>query len=327
MQAATQVPEAECDFAVLEQAAEWFAVLSADDVSDQERAQWQLWLAESSQHALAWQRVEIISHHFQRIPSGQRHGARQALQGKGQTRRQTLKLMTLLCSAGVLAWSASSAFSWKQWYASYQTRVGEIKDFQLADGSHLCLNTDTAMDVSNEPDRLHLVLYKGEVLVSSTDRNKDSSYPLVLDTAYGALLARDTQFSIYDRGSIGELTVFKGSVQLAPVASASVTIKAGQQVRFTADAISAAQAIEQRRKAWVKGTLLADNMRLGDFVDELARYRTGHLACDPKVADLRIVGAYPLKDTDRVLAALEQSLPVSIRRPLPWWTSISARPA
>lgn len=324
MQAAQQISETECDFAVLEQAAEWFAVLSADDVSDQERVQWQLWLAENPQHAQAWQRVELISRHFQRIPSEQRHGATQALQKKGQTRRQTLKLMTVLCSTGVLVWTTSSQLSWRQWYASYRTRVGEIKDFQLADGSHLWLNTDTAMDVSNEPDRLHLALYKGEAMLS---RGKDAHYPLTLDTTFGALLAKEAQFSVFDRGGFGELAVFNGSVQVAPVASASVTVKAGQQVRFSTDEVSTARVSEQRRQAWIKGMILADDMRLSDFVDELSRYRSGYLACDPDVANLRLVGAYPLKDTERVLTALEQSLPIRINRPLPWWTSISVRPA
>ena len=71
--------------------------------------------------------------------------------------------------------------------------------------------------------------------------------------------------------------------------------------------------------------LLADDMRLGDFVVELSRYRRGYLGCAPQVADLRLVGAFPLADTGRVLRALAETLPVRIHRPLPWWVSIEPR--
>ncbi len=55
---------------------------------------------------------------------------------------------------------------------------------------------------------------------------------------------------------------------------------------------------------------------------ELARYRHGHLAVDPAVAGLPVMGTYPLDDTDRALAMLEAALPVRVRRRLPWWVTL-----
>ncbi|MNT56173.1 fec operon regulator FecR [compost metagenome] len=66
-------------------------------------------------------------------------------------------------------------------------------------------------------------------------------------------------------------------------------------------------------------------MRLGDFIAEVSRYRRGYLACAPEVADLRIVGAYALADTDRVLAALADTLPVRIQATMPWWVTVVPR--
>lgn len=51
----------EFEFATLEQAAEWFAVLRSGAVSDEERQQWHAWLDLREEHRLAWQRVEAIS--------------------------------------------------------------------------------------------------------------------------------------------------------------------------------------------------------------------------------------------------------------------------
>jgi ferric-dicitrate binding protein FerR (iron transport regulator) len=44
--------------------------------------------------------------------------------------------------------------------------------------------------------------------------------------------------------------------------------------------------------------LVLDNVRLGDMVSELNRYRRGHLGVDPDVADLRITGSFPLNNID-----------------------------
>lgn len=58
----------------------------------------------------------------------------------------------------------------------------------------------------------------------------------------------------------------------------------------------------------------ANNTPLGEIIKQLARYRHGYLACDPNVADLRVMGAFPLADTDKSLAMLAQIFPVRIHR-------------
>ena len=45
-------------------------------------------------------------------------------------------------------------------------------------------------------------------------------------------------------------------------------------------------------------------------VSRLARYRPSALRCAPEVADLPISGAFPLRDTERTLAAVVATLPV-----------------
>jgi transmembrane sensor len=60
--------------------------------------------------------------------------------------------------------------------------------------------------------------------------------------------------------------------------------------------------------------LVVNDMPLPDFLAELSRYRTGLLRCAPNAAGLRVSGAYPLADTDRVLNTLTRALPVQLQR-------------
>jgi hypothetical protein len=61
--------------------------------------------------------------------------------------------------------------------------------------------------------------------------------------------------------------------------------------------------------AWTDGLLVARSMPLSDLVAQLSRYRAGHLACDERVAQLRISGVFSLTDTERSLDLLQKTWP------------------
>lgn len=43
---------------------------------------------------------------------------------------------------------------------------------------------------------------------------------------------------------------------------------------------------------------------------------------NPLIASLRVMGTYPLNDTDQVLAMLESALPVRVSRRFDWWVTL-----
>ena len=44
--------------------------------------------------------------------------------------------------------------------------------------------------------------------------------------------------------------------------------------------------------------------------------------CSPDAASLRVVGAFPVADTDQVLAMLQEVLPVRVRRYTRYWINV-----
>ena len=147
-----------------------------------------------------------------------------------------------------------------------------------------------------------------------------------LQTPQGRLRPLGTRFSVREQDGHTLLNVFEGSVEAACGDTDQRRIlSAGQGVLFDRQRLAATQRALPGREAWSKGVLMANDMRLGDFIGELASYRHGHLGIDPQVANLRVMGTYPLQDTDQVLAMLEQVLPVRIERRFAWWTTVVAR--
>ncbi|MBD9400197.1 FecR domain-containing protein [Pseudomonas sp. PDM11] len=307
------------DHAALQQAAEWFAVLADPPVSAQQQRAWQQWLAARPEHAAAWQRVEAISSQFARLPADtRRRAAAQALRSPARSRRQVLGLFAVLGGAGLLA-AAGQGRPWRAWLASERTGTGEIRDLRLVDGSHLWLGSRTAVDIDYSASSRLLRLLQGEILL---DTAKDPR-PLLLDTLHGRLQALGTRFSVREGEGFTQLSVFAGAVRIEPSgARGAQLLQAGQQVRFSADAISTSEPADPARQTWSRGVLMANDRRLGDFIAELADYVPGYLGCDPRVADLRLVGAYPLGDTERILDALAGILPIRVNRRLPWWVTV-----
>ncbi|MGJ7543869.1 FecR domain-containing protein [Variovorax sp. LT1R16] len=318
-------------FEDLQQAADWFAVLQAGSLSEAERLQWQRWLDTGPRQRAAWQRVEAVAGEFAGLAG---LPARRALEGRGAAasarRRTALRALAVAPVAGLVAWLGAGPLPWRGWVAAHRTQTGERREIVLADGSRLWLNTATALDVDFSGSLRRIVLHQGEVLVTSGHDDTHASRPLVVDVPQARLRALGTRFAVRhaEDGDAVRLAVFDGTVEARPTAGGVPrTLAAGQQARVFADRVDAPVPVAPEEDAWTRGMLVADGMRLGDFIAELGRYRPGYLGCAPEVAGLRIVGAYPLADTERILAALQATLPVKVHRPMPWWTVVGAGPA
>ncbi|MGE0802818.1 MAG: FecR domain-containing protein [Lautropia sp.] len=321
---------AEAAFRVLQEAAEWFALLRSPSAGTQDIERWRSWLAADAAHREAWARVEAISGKFERLPTDDKPAARHVLDAAAErqaTRRRAIRVLSLLCGTGAGAWAVGRFTPWQSWTAAYRTGTGESREVRLADGASIWLNTDTAIDVDYSATLRRIVLRTGEILVQTEPDTAAPPRPFVVEADQGRLHALGTRFSARRLDDAGLVAVFDGAVEIRPRNPAAGTrvVRAGEQARFTASGVAPVTPAEMTRQSWVKGLLVAENMRLEDFLSELSRYRHGYLGCDPAVADVRIVGTYALADTDRVLAALEATLPVRVRARLPWWTVVEPR--
>ncbi|MDN6860386.1 FecR family protein [Pseudomonas sp. CAN2814] len=316
------------DHATLEQAADWFARLQDAPADSELRAQWQRWLEQGESQRLAWGYVERISQRFaglqQQGPTA--HRTLSTLRSGKQTRRRLLSQFSVLAGAGLfgwLSWPANPIDSLHAWRAQYRTAVGERRSERLSDGTQIWLNSGSALDVDFTGERRELVLYAGEVLVET---GHGDSRPFQVRTHAGLLQPLGTRFSVREEGSRTQLNVYQGAVRGTCLESgSSFTLQAGHGVTFDVRAAGAVTRAEARREAWSRGLLLAEDMPLAQFIEELGGYRRGHLGVDPAVAGLRVMGSFPLADTDQALAQLEEALPVRVQRRFDWWVTVVPR--
>lgn len=316
------------DHATLECAADWFSRLQAAPGDRELQAQWRQWLEQGEAQQLAWSYIERIS---QRFGSLQQQGtaAHQTLSGLRagrQSRRRVLGQLGVLMGAGVLGW-----LGWQKnpldrlaaLRAQYRTGVGERREVRLSDGTRLWLNSGSALDMQFDATSRELLLYAGEVLIET---GHGDNRPFRVHTRAGLLEPLGTRFGVRDGDAGTELNVYQGAVRgTCQDSGRSFTLQAGQGVTFDTRKAGPVSHAEARRDAWSRGLLLAEDMPLEQFIEELGGYRRGHLGVDPAVAQLRVMGSFPLADTDQALLQLAEALPVRIQRRFDWWVTVVPR--
>lgn len=309
---------------ILAEAAEWFAVLGSGAVSKAEMEQWQAWLQAHPDHQAAWSKVEFFTHKFQHLPA---HAASAALNQPDLYRRRTLKTLAVFGAIGFTSWQISRGRYLQAWSADYQTALGAGKTIILADGSKVTLDTASAFNVDFTTELRRLQLVSGEIYIETAADNAGMHRPFVVDSREGRVRALGTRFSVRQLPGNSQVSVFADAVEIQPgkPGSNKLILHAGQATDFNSERIDAVADINVERPAWSQGLLLADNLPLSEFLLQLNRYRHGYVTCDPQIAGLRIVGSFPLNDTDRVLAMLAETLPVKISNPLPLWVKVLPR--
>ncbi len=249
-------------------------------------------------------------------------------QRSGLQRRQALKLLSLLVAGGAVAWVGRDSLPWQRLSADYSTATGERRSIELVDGTRLQLNTDSAVDVRYDAGQRLILLARGEIfLASGADTQSPTHRPLRVRTAQGLFEALGTRFNVRLQDAATCLSVSEGSVRIdafgarplqAPVA------EAGQSYRIAADGVRRLERPQMDAVAWADGLIVTRDMRLADFLAEVARYRNGYLGCAAEVADLRLSGVYRLDDTDKLLQVLARTLPVRLQRHTRWWVRVVA---
>lgn len=305
---------------ILDEAAAWLVQLNASDVTDSDRNACAQWQALSPEHARAWVRAEILMQKFQHVPP------QLAMSTLGRNRRKAINQLALLLTAPA-AWYAWQASPWREWVADHRTRTGQQSTFALPDGGTLTLNTQTAVNVRYTTQIREIVLIDGEIMIETARDNVPTARPFIVSTKQGTVRALGTRFSVRTLNEKTHTAVLQDAIEITPTVQGSKKqiLRAGEQTQFTGTEILSPYPADGSSNAWLKGMLVADRLSLGDFIEELSRYRPGLLRCDPNVAALPVSGAYPVLDTERTLSMLQRTYPIHIQAKSRYWINITAK--
>lgn len=289
--------------AVVERAAEWLAHLESGDATDADRVAFRAWRDAHPSHALALDRMGGLVG-----DRAERETLRRLFLRPGAKAPAAMLGLAALGFAGWLAVQATATL-----HADQRTQIGETRAVALKTQDRIVLATDSAADIDD--GRRTVRLLRGELLARVV---KGAPAPFVVQTRDGTAQALGTAFTVRQLADATRVTVIESRVRVCPArqADACLILAPGQQATMTRDAVTALpDAAPATAGAWSEGWLPVEDQPLVDVLDELNRWRAKPIRFDRQaLADLRVSGVFPLRQTDRAVANLARSLPLRIDR-------------
>ena len=311
----TDAPIAET---VVQQASHWLMLHWQSSLDSQQQAGFDAWLAADAEHRRAWSRLGRLQQQLIQVPAAT---SLTVLRQQPELRhRHTLKLLTALLLIGGSGVVAQRTLPWREAMADLRSGTGERLQRTLDDGTRMALNSGSAVNIRYSASERRIQLLGGELLLDSG--HDPANRPLIVETAAGEIQALGTRFAVHEIDGGSRVDLYAGELELRPRHAETSRLQAGQQRWFSAERNADIVPADRNAIAWNEGRLIAERMPLGQFIAELSRHRPGILRCDTAVADLPLTGVFPLADTDRVLAALQQSLPVEVQRVTRYWVTV-----
>ncbi|MHC8316107.1 FecR domain-containing protein [Pseudomonas sp. LB3P31] len=301
---------------VAEQAVQWLLEIQQGPLNPRQQHAWQQWHDAHSEHQRAWEHIQRVNQRLHGVSSPLAHAALNA--PSSRSRRQALKLLLILGAGSAATWGLREHNPLTPMLADYRSPIGQRRKVALGNGSQLQLNTASSVDVRNEGSQQLIRLLEGEMLLTATQAFQ-------VRTAQGLLRTQGGRLNVRQFADRTQVVALEGDVQLMPDNGGALLLKSNSQLSFGPHGLARPAPLDANSGAWADGMLVAAHMRLGDFLDELGRYRRGQLNCDSRVADLLISGSYPLDDSERILDLLQISLPVKVKRFTRYWVTVEAR--
>lgn len=311
----------------VKQAIHWMLRVRESGDSPHLVLQCEQWRSASQEHELAWQRVHSLQQEMNlRAVPGAGVVALQTLETSQQRlhRRQALKLLGGLAMLGSAAWVSKDLGMLDPWTSDFATATGERRAVRLPDGSLLNLNTHTAADLAFDERQRLVRLKHGELMLTCAEHPAGpAGRPLRVQSRDALLEGFDGRFVVRQERDCTRVSVSQGKVAIHhPGAAGLQWIGAGEALLVNAQGATPVPQQDMDAGAWADGLIVTRNMRLGDFLAEVARYRHGYLSCSEDIADLRLSGVYRLEDTDKLLQLLPQTLPVNVSYRTRWWVRL-----
>jgi transmembrane sensor len=306
------------------EAARWLAIVNDESVSPDERSAFERWCVRDVRHRVAIERMRALWGSLDQLPAVPARIALNRAFTRPRSRLAARSVQTLALF-GVLVCGWAGVDRLPIWLADEHTGAGERRDVQLADGSRVQLNSQSALDIRFDGHQRTVELLKGEMWVEVA---KDAQRPFVVRTDQGTATALGTRYLV-KRAEDGTtvVTVIESVVATQAGNSAVVKVKAGEKTTLTDGHVQPPQPVgDDDPTAWTRGVYKANDRPLTEVLNTLAGNRPGLLEFDEQALQgLRASGVFCLDDTDAALATLADNLPIKVQRFTDWLVVVKRR--
>lgn len=302
---------------VRDEAARWFVRLQEPAVDIEAHRQFETWLAEHPQHRNEFELLQGLWKAADLVPSARLR----ALCEEAPVRSKRRPILRYAVAASVVAVALGlglfSGLNQSSTYtADFSTGLGERRQVALPDGSVVDLDSRSRIQVRFEKNRRGVELTEGEAMFSV---QRDTSRPFVVESGSGKVTVTGTRFDVRHGSVETRVVVEQGTVRVQGRSAAdndfvSLTAGMGSHVDAQGKVVPAYAVNPAEVTAWRSGKLVFNNASLTDVAEQVSRYRDKPLKVgSAAVGNLRLTSVFKSDNTDALLKALPNILPVAVR--------------
>jgi transmembrane sensor len=177
---------------------------------------------------------------------------------------------TLAVGLGVAVVLVWSGWNWWSGRGLHQTRVGEQRLVQLADGSSVRLDTASVVRVRYGDAGRRVELVQGRAFF---DVAPDRRRPFTVTAAGASVVAVGTAFEVRRDADAVEVVLVSGVVDVrGGTAGAVERLEAGERAQVSGATLETAPADIEAETSWTEGRLVFRDTPLATAVEEVNRY-------------------------------------------------------
>lgn len=302
------------------EAADWFARLDSDAVTDQDLAAFDAWLSTPvNQDAFA--RVEAIWLALDEAPAAvastvstiplARSWGKAARPSRGLVAAGLAAAASLVAAVVLIPQLLHPAPQ------TFETARGEDREVALEDGSRIHMGGGSRLVVRFARDRrrVEMASLDGE---AAFDVAKDPGRPFVITAGDRTITVVGTEFDVRRAAGALTVTVRRGVVEVAALTGvvSPVRLTPGKSLRHRpGEARSAVSEVDPAPAfGWTAGERTYRDEPLSEVAADLNRYFAVPLRVDPSAARLKFTGFLKIDGEDAVVARLQAFLPIQVVR-------------
>lgn len=293
------------------EAARWISRSDDTAWSEADEAALQAWLAQSSDHRVAWLRLRSVWKRADRLAS-LGHVSTE-VESPHVPRVRTIQWLPWCAAAAVCVLVTGLVFVHvNNVRGTYRTEIGGRQSVPLADGSQVELNTQTRLRAEIDDRQREVWLEEGEAYF---EVKRDERRPFVVHAGERSVTVLGTKFSVLREAERFEVVVVEGQVRVDDERETQrerpILLTRGEMVLARQDAratliVDQSGERAERELSWRQGLLRFDETPLADAAAEFNRYHRRQLIVDRSVAELRIGGSFDAAGLDAFVRLLQR---------------------
>lgn len=309
--------------ALAAEAADWYARLRAENVSDIDSARFRAWITGDPARRREFEAIDAFWDDLKAIedsPEVKRERSAIALR-RTQTARGAYRArrhVAWAAAASLLFVLGAALWIYRARADRYVTAIGEQRTVPLADGSVVTLNTATEIRLHFSPHRRDVELVSGQ---ANFEVAKDTNRPFVVTAGDRRVRAVGTQFDVYKTADKVTVTLIEGKVAVIPTevssaiaagtasaAPGEIVLTAGEQLSFRVQAGGAERKTADipRVEAWRSRKLDFNDTPLTEAIAEANRYSGTPIVLEaPELKAARISGRFDAGRNDLFVEGLQ----------------------